>query len=68
MYSHFTLSCVRRQHAVTMAKFAKDILIETAIVTLKLEKRLGPGTSTLRVRVGVSTRINILYYPAKCTC
>jgi hypothetical protein len=48
----------RRFHAVTMAKFARDILVETAIVTLRLEKRLGPGTSTLKVRIGVCAPIN----------
>jgi hypothetical protein len=44
----------RHDHAVVMVKFAKEMIQEMKIVTSKLETRLGPGTSSLGTRIGVS--------------
>lgn len=50
----------RRDHAVAILKFAKEILLEMAVVTAGLETLLGPGTSSLTARVGVSKIIKLL--------
>jgi hypothetical protein len=42
------------RHAVSMAKFAGDMIREMKVVTTDLEKCLGPGTGNLLIRVGVS--------------
>ena len=47
----------RKDHAVVMVKFAKEMLLKMAAVTSHLETVLGPGTSALTARVGVSQRI-----------
>jgi class 3 adenylate cyclase len=43
----------QEQHAVIMAKFAFDCQIRVVAVTENLGRRLGPGTSTLRMRIGI---------------
>lgn len=43
----------RRDHAVTMARFARDCMFEAKHLTKKLEKTLGPDTGDLRVRIGL---------------
>jgi hypothetical protein len=58
----------RNDHAVVMVKFAKEMIQEMKIVTSNLETRLGPGTSSLGTRIGVSSihflfqHINISLY------
>ena len=44
----------RPDHAEVMARFANDILKKMSYVTIELGTSLGPGTSTLQMRVGVS--------------
>lgn len=43
----------RKDHAVIMARFARDIHNVMAKVTIDLEKTLGPGTGELSLRVGM---------------
>jgi hypothetical protein len=43
----------RKDHAIVMARYARDCLIETGILTKKLELELGPGTSNLSMRFGL---------------
>jgi hypothetical protein len=50
----------RYDHAVVMVKFAKQIITKMAIVTSELETFLGPGTSSLTVRAGVSNTPRII--------
>jgi class 3 adenylate cyclase len=56
----------RKDHAAVMARFAKAILGDMITVTSGLETQLGPGTSSLVLRIGVSTsyvkRLRILSY------
>ncbi len=40
-------------HAVVMVKYAHAILNELKTLTIMLERRLGPGTSGLSLRIGV---------------
>jgi hypothetical protein len=49
----------RRDHAEVMARFAHDILKRLVQTTSELGKTLGPGTSSLTMRVGVRF---IFYY------
>ena len=44
----------RKEHAVVMAKFAEEILSDFSSVTSTLDNKLGPGTSNLGLRIGVS--------------
>jgi class 3 adenylate cyclase len=43
----------RRDHAIVMARFARDCLRKTHHVLRRLEVRLGPDTSALGMRVGI---------------
>lgn len=43
----------RRDHAVAMARFARDILYKTAGLTKRLEITLGPDTADLSMRIGL---------------
>jgi class 3 adenylate cyclase len=42
----------RKDHAVAMARFARDCLQRTQILTRKLELTLGPDTADLAMRMG----------------
>jgi len=42
-----------KEHAVTMCRFAKDIISKTHQLTRKLEAILGPDTRDLSLRVGL---------------
>lgn len=42
----------RRDHAVAMVRFAKEISNKMVEVTNKLEESLGPDTATLQIRIG----------------
>jgi class 3 adenylate cyclase len=43
----------REDHAVTMARFARDCIAEHIAAVKKLESSLGPETGDLRIRVGL---------------
>ena len=43
----------RQDHAVTMARFARDCIAEHTVAVKKLESSLGPETGDLRIRVGL---------------
>jgi Adenylate and Guanylate cyclase catalytic domain len=43
----------RDDHAVVMAQFANDCLVKFGLLIRKLEKKLGPGTADLGLRVGL---------------
>ena len=43
----------RQDHAVTMARFARECVVEHAAAVKKLESTLGPETGDLRLRVGL---------------
>ena len=43
----------RIDHAVTMARFARDCIAEHIVAVKQLECSLGPDTSDLRLRVGL---------------
>jgi class 3 adenylate cyclase len=43
----------RKDHAVTMARFARDCVVEHIGAVKKLESTLGPETGDLRLRVGL---------------
>jgi class 3 adenylate cyclase len=43
----------RPDHAIVMAKFARDCINEHIAQTKELEVTLGPDTSALRLRVGL---------------
>ena len=43
----------RSDHAVVMARFARDILIQISVETKKLEGTLGSETSNLNLRIGI---------------
>ena len=43
----------RRDHAEVMARFGHEMLRKVTEVTAELGTTLGPGTSTLQVRIGV---------------
>ena len=43
----------RSDHAVVMARFARDILIQISVETKKLEGTLGSETSNLSLRIGI---------------
>ena len=43
----------RRDHAVVMARFARDCLVKTIELTQELEKTLGPDTGDLAIRIGM---------------
>ena len=43
----------RHDHAVTMARFARDCIAEHIVAVKKLETLLGPDTCDLRLRVGL---------------
>jgi hypothetical protein len=45
----------RRDHAIVMARYAKEIICEMAVIATELETQLGPGTGSLAIRVGVSS-------------
>ena len=47
------LPVARKDHAVVMARFARDIVGTTAQLTKKLELMLGPDTADLAMRVGM---------------
>ena len=43
----------RKDHAIVMARFARDILSKMTIVTKELETTLGPDTGDLGLRIGM---------------
>ena len=43
----------RKDHAVIMARFAREIMIKMDTVTKVLELTLGPGTGDLKLRIGI---------------
>jgi class 3 adenylate cyclase len=43
----------QEDHAERMAKFARKCLKSVAILTKRLEARLGPGTADLAMRIGI---------------
>jgi hypothetical protein len=43
------------QHAVVMARFARDCIVEHAKVTKRLERQLGPDTGDLKIRIGLNS-------------
>jgi class 3 adenylate cyclase len=43
----------RKDHAVAMARFAKDILEKMNHLTKRLEITLGPDTGDLQLRIGI---------------
>ena len=43
----------RKDHAVVMARFARDIMRKMDTVTKVLELALGPGTGDLKLRIGI---------------
>jgi class 3 adenylate cyclase len=43
----------RKDHAVVMARFARDCLFRFNVVTKQLENLLGPDTSELGLRIGI---------------
>ena len=43
----------RKDHAMVMARFARDILSKMTIVTKELETTLGPDTGELGLRIGM---------------
>lgn len=43
----------RKDHAVAMARFARDIIYKMSTLTRELEAILGPGTAELSIRVGI---------------
>ena len=43
----------QKDHAVVMARFARDILRKMSKVTRELELTLGPGTGDLKLRIGI---------------
>ncbi len=43
----------QEDHAVTMARFARDCVAEHIVTVKKLESTLGPDTGDLRLRVGL---------------
>ena len=43
----------REDHAVTMAQFARDCVVEHIVAVKQLESLLGPDTGDLRRRVGL---------------
>jgi class 3 adenylate cyclase len=45
----------QEDHAVIMAKFARDCLLKMKEVTQALEFRLGPDTTDLSMRVGLNS-------------
>lgn len=45
----------RKDHAVVMAKFARDCRDKTYEITRALEKTLGPGTGDLQLRFGLNS-------------
>ena len=47
------LPVARKDHAVVMARFARDIVIATSQLTKKLQVLLGPDTADLAMRVGM---------------
>jgi class 3 adenylate cyclase len=51
----------RKDHAVAMARFAHAILGDMITVTTGLETQLGPGTSSLILRIGVSVASKRIY-------
>lgn len=44
----------QQDHAIIMAKFARDCLQKMEEVTSALEVRLGPDTTDLSIRVGMN--------------
>jgi hypothetical protein len=44
---------LRKDHAVAMARFARDCLFKMKNVTTQLEKSLGPDTGDLGIRIGM---------------
>jgi class 3 adenylate cyclase len=52
----------REDHAVVMARFARDCREKMAEVTRRLEKTLGPDTSDLKVRYTRSLRSQMWMY------
>ena len=43
----------RKDHAVDMARFARDIMVKMDKLTKVLELTLGPGTGELKLRIGI---------------
>ena len=43
----------QKDHAVVMARFARDIMKKMGKVTRELELTLGPGTADLKLRIGI---------------
>ena len=46
----------RKDHAVSMARFARECLYTMHLVTKKLEVTLGPDTTDLTMRMGLHVR------------
>jgi len=44
----------RKDHAVAMARFARDCLIKFQTLTRELEMKYGPDTATLQLRIGMN--------------
>jgi class 3 adenylate cyclase len=45
----------RSDHAVVMARFARDILNKFSVLVRQMEETLGPDTGDLRLRVGINS-------------
>ena len=43
----------RKDHAVVMARFAREALLRFRVVSKQLEVQLGPSTAELGVRIGL---------------
>ena len=43
----------RKDHAIAMARFARDCLAKMKLLVVKLEVPLGPGTADLSMRFGL---------------
>ena len=43
----------RKDHAIAMARFAKDCMQRMKVLVVKLEVPLGPGTADLSMRFGL---------------
>ena len=43
----------REDHAILMARFAREIILKISIVASRLETKLGPDTGDLALRVGM---------------
>lgn len=44
---------IRKDHAVCIARFSRDILNKMAVLVKQLEVELGPDTAELGIRIGI---------------